>query len=191
MNTLSVSKSSTGEVVMKSNNKDVITILKSALETDYPGTKIYIYNPTGSLILVISKSLTVEEIKLLLANHQNVGSLELTITGLKSVEDDIKLNSKEVLFGTLMDVFTKIFITKEIRFPKGVIPEDHVRLKLNLLWIKNYTVRQLKDADGDVRKIALVATKENIDKISEGYSELFESVFNRIWSEVESLAENK
>lgn len=42
MNTLSVSKSSTGEVVMKSNNKDVITILKSALEIDYPGTKIYI-----------------------------------------------------------------------------------------------------------------------------------------------------
>lgn len=189
MNTLSVSKSSTGEVVMKSNNKDVITILKSALEIDYPGTKIY--NPTGSLILVISKSLTAEEIKLLLANHPNVGSLELTITGLKSVEDDIKLNSKEVLFGTLMDVFTKIFITKEIRFPKGVIPEDHVRLKLNLLWIKNYTIRQLKDADGDVRKIALVATKENIDKISEEYSELFESVFNRIWSEVESLAENK
>ena len=90
-----------------------------------------------------------------------------------------------------MDVFTKIFITKEIRFPKGVIPEDHVRLKLNLLWIKNYTVRQLKDADDDVRKIALVATKENIDKISEEYSELFESVFNRVWSEVESLAKNK
>lgn len=101
---------------------------------------------------MISKSLTAEEIKLLLANHPNVGSLELTITGLKSVEGDIKLNSKEVLFGTLMDVFTKIFITEEIRFPKGVIPEDHVRLKLNLLWIKNYTVRQLKDADGDVRK---------------------------------------
>lgn len=185
MNTLSVSKSYTGEVVMKSNNKDVITILKSAVEEKYPNTKIY--NPSGSLILVISKPLTLEEVKLLLTENPNIGSVELTVTGLKSISDKITLSSKEVLFGTLMEVFIKIFITSEIKFPDGLGIEDQMKLNLNLTWIKNYTVRRLKEVDGDVRKLALTVSKEDVDKISEEHSELFESIFNRIWSEVEAL----
>lgn len=185
MNTLSVSKSSTGEVVMKSNHKDIITILKSAIETKYPDTKIY--NPNGSLILVISRSLTLEEVKLLLTENPNIGSVELTVTGLKSVADKITLSSKEVLFGTLMEVFIKIFITNEIKFPDGLSIEEQMKLNLNLNWIKNYTIRRLKEVDGDVRKVALVNSKENIAKISEEHLELFETIFNRIWSEVETL----
>lgn len=185
MNTLSVSKSSTGEVVLKSNNKDIVTILKSAIETKYPDTKIY--NPNGSLILVVSRSLTLEEVKLLLTENPNIGSVELTVTGLKSVADKITLSSKEVLFGTLMEVFIKIFIINEIKFPDGFSIEEQMKLNLNLNWIKNYTVRRLKEVDGDVRKVALINSKENIDRISEEHSELFETIFNRIWSEVETL----
>lgn len=185
MNTLSVSKSSTGEVVMKSNNKDVITILKSAVEEKYPNTKIY--NPSGSLILVISRTLTLEEIKWMLTEYPEIGSLELTVTGLKSMADKITLSSKEVLFGTLMEVFVRSLITNEIKFPDGISIEDQMKLNLNLTWIKNYTVRRLKEVDGDVRKLALTVSKEDVDKISEEHSELFESIFNRIWSEVESL----